>query len=95
MDYKLIDEHSRLNRFVLCSFRSGSFYTKDNIKSLSNIIRFAQEWKRPLLLSIDVEKAFDRVEWPFLKLPFSLNPRPAKNQKPVQLFFLVFFDTIG
>lgn len=44
-----------------------SRYGSDNIRRLLNILDYVHTTKDPtLIVSLDAEKAFDRVEWPFL-----------------------------
>lgn len=48
-------------------------YLKDNIWNVINIIGYSQIKEIPILLYfLDAKKAFDRVEWPFMKYVFFL-----------------------
>ena len=45
-------------------------YIGENVASLRDIVELANEYNLPVaLLSLDQEKAFDRVDWPFLFAP--------------------------
>ena len=49
---------------------AGSLYLGENVAFLRDVVELANEYNLPVaLLSLDQEKAFDRVDWPFLFAP--------------------------
>lgn len=74
-DYKLLTPImvERLNKVIGCyikedqiGFIKGRFMW-DNIRKLINVIKKAQEDQNPVLLVfLDIEKAFDRIEWGYI-----------------------------
>ena len=65
---------NRLNTFIAMYIQEDQTgfikgrHMADNVRRLLNIMQHAQKFKIPsIILSVDAEKAFDRLEWPFLK----------------------------
>lgn len=79
VDYKLLASilTSRLNKFISNYIHADQAdfiqhkQLRDNVRRLSNTIWYSQDQKLPFLLySVGTEKAFDRVDWLFLKAVF-------------------------
>lgn len=76
MDYKILTSilAERLNEYMKdyimgdqTGFIKGQ-YLKDNVRKVMNIMEWIQKQTNPaLLFFLDAEKAFDRLEWTFLK----------------------------